>query len=141
MDESLNSVGPDDFDFPWCMAEHGAVFQAVAECLYLYRDHRDSYRLTTHLPLNVHVREIRRIMMKHGASASQIRARVAAARRSYLRQCLFRSETRAPAQAVVGIRRPGQLAGDVSLAIRLSAAPSPEDRRYIASQRASRSPR
>src|SRR5205085_12066118 len=24
MDESLNSVGPDDFDFPWTMAEHGA---------------------------------------------------------------------------------------------------------------------
>jgi glycosyltransferase involved in cell wall biosynthesis len=34
MDESLNSIGPDDFDFPWSMAEHGAVFQAVRECLY-----------------------------------------------------------------------------------------------------------
>jgi hypothetical protein len=25
LDESLNSVGPDDYDFPWTMAEHGPV--------------------------------------------------------------------------------------------------------------------
>lgn len=93
MDESLNSVGPDDFDFPWTMAEHGALFQAVRECLYLYRDHRECFRLTTHLPLTVHTSEIRRIMQKHGAAPCRIRTRVSAARRSYLRQCLFRSET------------------------------------------------
>lgn len=91
MDESLNSVGPDDFDFPWAMAQHGAVFVAIRECLYYYRDHRECHRLTTHLPLNVHVREIQRIMKKHGASAAAIAARMAHARRTYLRQCLYRS--------------------------------------------------
>lgn len=91
MDESLNSVGPDDYDFPWCMAEQGARFKAVKECLYLYRDHREAYRLTTHLPLSVHKREIKRIMRKHGASSSVVNAKIAAATESYLRQCLFRS--------------------------------------------------
>jgi hypothetical protein len=74
------------------MAEAGVVFQAVRECLYLYRDHRECFRLTTHLPLTLHIREIRRIMQKHGAPPRRIRARVRFARNSYLRQCLFRSE-------------------------------------------------
>lgn len=91
MDESLNSVGPDDWDFPWTMAERGAVFSAVKECLYLYRDHRDCYRLTTHLPLSHHKREIRRIMRKHGADRRTIKARVARAESAYLRQCFYRS--------------------------------------------------
>ena len=42
MDESMNNVGPDDYDFPWTMAEHGARFHAIPEALYLYRDHRDA---------------------------------------------------------------------------------------------------
>jgi len=91
MDESLNSVGPDDFDFPWTMAEHGAVFCAVPECLYLYRDHRELFRLTTHLPLSTHASELRRILEKHGVSRAEIRASVKEARTSYLRQCLYRS--------------------------------------------------
>ena len=40
IDESLNSVGPDDYDFPWSMMEAGARFGAIQECLYVYRDHR-----------------------------------------------------------------------------------------------------
>jgi hypothetical protein len=91
LDESLDSVGPDDWDFPWTMAERGAVFKAVRECLYLYRDHRDGYRLTTHLPLRHHKREIRKIMSKHGADRRVIRTRIAYAERAYLRQCLYRS--------------------------------------------------
>lgn len=91
MDESLNSVGPDDWDFPWTMAEHGAVFLAVEECLYLYRDHRDCYRLTTHLPLSHHKREIRKIMRKHGVDRRTIKTRVARAEGAYLRQCFYRS--------------------------------------------------
>ena len=83
MDESLNNVGPDDYDFPWTMAEHGARFQAIPEALYLYRDHRDAERLTTHLPLSVHLKEIRRIMRKHGASRGATRADVVA-RKGYL---------------------------------------------------------
>ena len=91
MDESLNSVGVDDFDFPWSMAERGATFMAIKEPLYLARDHRDGFRLTTHLPLSVHIQEIERIMRKHGASEARIRMRIRAAKKGYLRQCLYRS--------------------------------------------------
>jgi glycosyltransferase involved in cell wall biosynthesis len=92
MDESLNSVGPDDLDFPWSMAEHGAVFHAIPECLYVYRDHRSSFRLTTHLPLSVHKREIGRIMRKHGVDSAVIEQAVRKAGRSHLRQCRYRSK-------------------------------------------------
>lgn len=92
MDESLNSVGPDDYDFPWTMLEHGAVFQAVHDCLYLYRDHRDGFRLTTHLPRSVHLRELRRILRKHGVSEPLIKQRLRLSRRGYLRECLYRNE-------------------------------------------------
>lgn len=91
LDETLNCVGPDDYDFPWSMAEAGARFMAIRECLYLYRDHRDSFRLTTHVPLNVHVRELRHILRKHGVDEDLIEDRLAAARDTYLRQCLYRS--------------------------------------------------
>src|SRR5437016_1060832 len=39
MDESL-VIGPDDYDFPWSMAEHEATFTYIPDCLYVYRDHR-----------------------------------------------------------------------------------------------------
>jgi glycosyltransferase involved in cell wall biosynthesis len=90
LDESM-TIGPDDYDFPWSMAEHGAVFRALPECLYLYRDHRESYRLTTHVPRSVQKRCIRQILRKHGVSRAATRAHLANARRSFLRQCLFRS--------------------------------------------------
>jgi glycosyltransferase involved in cell wall biosynthesis len=89
MDETLDSVGVDDFDFPWTMAEQGAVFDALPDCLYIYRDHRSSYRLTTHLPLSVHLRAMWRIQRKHGRGALQSALAANAARRSYMRQCLF----------------------------------------------------
>ena len=91
MDESLNNVGPDDYDFPWTMAERGARFHAIPEALYLYRDHRSASRLTTHVPLSVHMKEIRRILRKHGASPDETAAMVARARSTYLRQCLYRN--------------------------------------------------
>ncbi|MEO8575713.1 MAG: glycosyltransferase [Gemmatimonadales bacterium] len=91
MDESLNNVGPDDYDFPWTMAEHGARFEAIPEALYLYRDHRDAERLTTHLPLSVHLKEIRRILRKHGATRAEMKAMMAHAKSTYLRQCLYRN--------------------------------------------------
>lgn len=91
MDESLNSVGPDDWDFPWSMAEHGARFHAIEECLYLYRDHREGYRLTTHLPLSVHLAEIARILQKHGVDREGVARRLEASRGTYLRQCLYAS--------------------------------------------------
>jgi glycosyltransferase involved in cell wall biosynthesis len=91
MDESLNSVGPDDYDFPWSMAEHGAVFAHIPECLYVYRDHRTYFRLTTHLPRSVHIREVRRIQHKHGMSRDATERFIREARRGYLRQCIYRS--------------------------------------------------
>ena len=92
LDESLNSVGPDDYDFPWTMAERGATFEAVGECLYFYRNHCDCYRLTTHLPLSVHEREVRRILRKHGVGMWE-RMRIMAARGKGAvgEQCLYRS--------------------------------------------------
>ncbi len=91
MDDSLNNVGADDYDFPWTMLEHGAVFRAVHECLYLFRDHRDAYRLTTHLPRSVHLRELRRILRKHGVGSLLIERKLWRARREYLRECLYRN--------------------------------------------------
>lgn len=91
LDESLNSVGPDDYDFVWSMAERGARFVAIPDALYFYRDHREGFRLTTDLPRSVHIREIRRILRKHGASRRSIRKFVATAKATYLRQCLYRS--------------------------------------------------
>jgi glycosyltransferase involved in cell wall biosynthesis len=89
-DESIHYVGPDDYDFPWSMAEAHAVFGAVKECLYLMRDHRDSYRLTTHVPRSQQIRETKQIMRKHGATERDIRKKISAAKHSYLRQCLYR---------------------------------------------------
>jgi glycosyltransferase involved in cell wall biosynthesis len=91
LDETLNSVGPDDYDFPWTMAEAGMRFEAVSECLYLYRDHRECYRLTTHLPRSTHTHELRRILRKHGTSRLRTELSVNHARVTYLRQCLYRS--------------------------------------------------
>jgi glycosyltransferase involved in cell wall biosynthesis len=91
LDESLNSVGPDDYDFPWTMAEHGAIFKAVKECLYIYRDHRNCFRLTTHLPLSVHKRELVRILKKHGVGFWDRIKFISRAERSYLRQCIYKS--------------------------------------------------
>lgn len=91
VDESINSVGPDDYDFPWTMAEAGARFHPVDECLYVYRDHRRAFRLTTHLPLSVHTRELVRILRKHGVGWVRTIRCVHQARRQYLRQCLYRN--------------------------------------------------
>jgi glycosyltransferase involved in cell wall biosynthesis len=93
LDESLNSVGPDDYDFPWTMADNGATFKAIRECLYYYRNHCSAYRLTTHLPLSVHKREVRRILKKHGVGLLERRrvVKIKKCRGSLGAQCLFRS--------------------------------------------------
>ncbi len=102
LDESLNSVGPDDYDFPWTMAQEGATFKAVKECLYYYRDHRECYRLTTHLPLSAHKKELTRIFRKHGADTQAIKEKIAAAERDYLPQCLFKSKFDKLIKTVIG---------------------------------------
>jgi glycosyltransferase involved in cell wall biosynthesis/GT2 family glycosyltransferase len=93
MDESLNCVGPDDFDFPWTMAEHGARFQAIPECLYHYRVHSESPRLTTHTPRSVHRRELARMLRKHGVGRVRTALKVSRASRLYMRQAIYRTRT------------------------------------------------
>ncbi|HXN85084.1 MAG TPA: glycosyltransferase [Candidatus Binataceae bacterium] len=91
MHESIEAIGPDDYDFPWTMLEHGAVIRALDACLYLYRDHREAYRITTHLPRSAQLRSLRRIFQRHGVPAHVARKRLRDARRVYLRQCLYRN--------------------------------------------------
>jgi ribosomal 50S subunit-associated protein YjgA (DUF615 family) len=73
------------------MAEHGARFATVPECLYVYRDHREAYRLTTHQPRSRQARQLARVLRKHGLDRAAIRDRVEEARRSYLQQALYAS--------------------------------------------------
>ena len=65
IDESILKA-QDDYDFPWTMAENGAAFKAVKECLYYYRNHLECQRLTTHRPLSMTKRGVRGILKKHG---------------------------------------------------------------------------
>ena len=91
VDETLDNFGSDDLDFPWSMFEHGAVFTAIPHALYVFRDHRDGYRLTTHVTRDVQLNGLRRILEKHGTPPAVVAARLRYARRTYLRQSLFRS--------------------------------------------------
>src|SRR5262249_27800842 len=50
VDEAFSTSGPDDYDFPWSMFEQGARFHALPECLYIYRNHCEGFRNTTHHP-------------------------------------------------------------------------------------------
>ena len=92
MDESLGLHGADDYDFPGCMAEAGYLFKAIPECLYYYRDHRHAYRLTTHVPLEKQVIELKKIIKKHGMTAPEIEAEIERRSHTYLKQALFLNE-------------------------------------------------
>lgn len=92
MDESLGLHGADDYDFPWCMAEAGNKFKAIPECLYYYRDHREHYRLTTHVPLNTQIKELKKILKKHGISDKEIEEQINWRTSNYLNQALYIDE-------------------------------------------------
>jgi hypothetical protein len=92
MDESLGPHGADDYDFPWRMAEAGCVFRPIPDCLYLFRDHRSHPRLTTHVPLDVQVEELRRILRKHRVPEPEIERQIARRSAGYLRQALYLDE-------------------------------------------------
>jgi O-antigen biosynthesis protein len=91
LDESLNLAGTDDYDFPWRMAEDGATFRAIPDCLYLYRDHRESWRMSTHPLGSERRRQVVRMWRKHGARGLRGRAQALRASRMYRRQRLYRS--------------------------------------------------
>ena len=89
VDESLQNHASDDYDFPWTMLEHGARFHAIQQPLYVFRDHREGFRLTTHIPRNVQEQALRQILTKHGVPSERIRERLKQGQ--YLRQSLFRN--------------------------------------------------
>jgi glycosyltransferase involved in cell wall biosynthesis len=93
MDESFGLHGGDDYDFTWSMAEAGYKFEAIPECLYAYRDHREHFRLTTHVPLDVQTSELARIFAKHGVPDDRARAEIARRQRRHLRQALYATES------------------------------------------------
>lgn len=92
MDESLGLHGADDYDFPWCMAEARFSFQAITECLYYYRDHRAHYRLTTHVPLDSQIAELKKIFKKHGLDEKEVINQIERRKQGYLRQALFKDD-------------------------------------------------
>lgn len=92
MDESLGLHGGDDYDFPWCMAEAGFKFKAIPECLYYYRDHRDHYRLTTHVPLETQINELKKIWEKHCLTEKEIDEQIRRRTSGYLKQALYLDE-------------------------------------------------
>jgi hypothetical protein len=47
MDEAFSPSASEDYDFPWSMFKRGARFQALPECLYIYRNYSDDFRFTT----------------------------------------------------------------------------------------------
>jgi hypothetical protein len=81
VDESIRNFGADDWDFPWTMYENGARFVPIPRALYVFRDHREGYRLTTHVQRDVQVAEMRRILEKHGTPRDVIDQRVRRAKR------------------------------------------------------------
>jgi hypothetical protein len=92
IDESILKA-QDDYDFPWTMAENGATFKAVKECLYYYRNHCECERLTTHRPLTQTKRGTKGILKKHGVG---ILRRTLIIRRMRIngalgKQCLYRN--------------------------------------------------
>ena len=70
IDESIYKA-PDDYDFPWTMAENKAVFKAIKDCLYFHRNHCECYRKTTHIPLSQVKSDILKILKKHGVGFFQ----------------------------------------------------------------------
>lgn len=64
IDETLVKA-PDDYDFPWTMAERGALFRPIPACLYFIREHCEYERRTTHIPRSTARRGILAILKKH----------------------------------------------------------------------------
>jgi hypothetical protein len=57
----------------------------------VHRDHRDAFRLSTHIPRSVVLRDLRRLLRKHHVGILLTERVLWRARREYLRQCLYRN--------------------------------------------------
>lgn len=75
VDETIGSTGPDDFDMIWSLLERGGSVGIVNEPLYCYRDHAES-RLTLYEPAG-QIRDMQKILNKHGVSGRQRHALLA----------------------------------------------------------------
>jgi glycosyltransferase involved in cell wall biosynthesis len=84
MDETLSLHGCDDYDFPWRMAEAGAKFKAIKQCLYYYRIHHDFHRNTTHVPTSTRVENLTTMFRKHGVSEQETSEYIQNALKGYL---------------------------------------------------------
>ena len=114
VDEAVLTSGPDDYDFPWTMYEHGVRFHAIPEPLYIYRDHRTGFRNTTHLTRELHVDALRYILTKHGVPSDLIRRRIRIAKAGFLRQCLYRTRADQWVKERLGWSRSGRWRLDYS---------------------------
>jgi glycosyltransferase involved in cell wall biosynthesis len=88
VDPNLGLHGADDYDFPWVMWEHGAIFRHIPDPLYRYRVHNVHERLTTHVPRAVQEGELKKIWAKHGIPADRFEAELASRVNGYLDQAL-----------------------------------------------------
>lgn len=84
IDEELDFLGCDDYDFPWTMLEAGCKFKAIKECLYYYRVHHDFYRITTHVTIAQQVQPLRKQFKKHGVSEEETNGFIKRALKGYL---------------------------------------------------------
>jgi len=89
MDETLGLHAADDYDFSWCMAEAGYAFKAIPECLYYVRDHRTHFRLTTHVPLETQINELKKIFTKHGMTEREKEKEIEIRKAGYMREAIY----------------------------------------------------
>ncbi len=81
VDPEIGLTGADDYDLPWTLLEHGASVSVVERPLYRYRDH-DKTRLTLR-ERTLQIRDLRRVLQKHGVAAAEIEEHVRRKQRWY----------------------------------------------------------
>ena len=81
VDPTIGLTGADDYDLIWTMLEHGASVSLIPQALYHYRDH-DGQRLTMRRQED-QIRDLRKILTKHGVPTDEMERLVAAKARWY----------------------------------------------------------
>jgi hypothetical protein len=75
VDPEIGLTGPDDYDLIWTLLERGASVRLVPQPLYRCRDHTET-RLTLR-PQADQIRDLRRILAKHGVGPAETERLVA----------------------------------------------------------------
>jgi hypothetical protein len=81
VDEAVGLTGPDDFDLIWTLLEHGVTVGVAGEPGYNWRDHAGE-RLTLR-DRAAQVRDLEKILDKHGVRGEERRRLIARHSRSY----------------------------------------------------------